>query len=335
MFPKKLKAAIIDSGVRKDHPRFLDDDIIGFHFSESIRDNNFEDSIGHGTAIYGIMREAAPFCEITNIKIVEEDDCVDEETLIGVLEYIYQHQKFNLINISASISICSRYDRLKNICEKLKVGGTILVSSFDNTGSMSYPAAFDSVIGVTSDAYCHLTSDISFVENSPVNIGAKGSVQRLCWKSPDYVLLGGNSFACAHVSVEILKLLNEGNFDFNNCRESLRMHAKYIYSFPNPQRVDIIPNKIRKAALFPFNKEMHSLIRFSELLNFEIVDVYDVRYSGHVGADTDHVLNEKCNSNFKIKNVDLVDWSCIDTFILGHTDELSNATNSIGLKKNF
>ena len=41
--------------------------------------------------------------------------------------------------------------------------------------------------------------------------------------------------------------------------------------------------EIKKAIVFPFNKEMHSLARFSDLLNFEILDFYDTKFSGNMG----------------------------------------------------
>lgn len=44
--------------------------------------------------------------------------------------------------------------------------------------------------------------------------------------------------------------------------------------------------KIKKAALFPFNKEMHSILRFEDKLDFEITDVYDTKYSLRVGKNT-------------------------------------------------
>lgn len=335
MDSEKLKVAIIDSGVRTNHPRFTGDTIEGFHFASSGCDSNFEDVIGHGTAVYGIIREVASFCEITNIKITDRSDSVDETVLIGVLEYICEHLEFDLINLSASISICEQYERLNDVCERIREKGTVLVSSFDNIGSISYPAAFNNVIGVTSDPYCHRNSDIAFVENSPVNLGANGGVQRLCWTSPDYVFLGGNSFACAHASVEILNIMRKNSAFSKGIQKSIKSSAKYIYPFEDRRTHKIASHHIQRAALFPFNKEMHSLIRFSDLLKFDIINVYDIKYSGNIGATTDHILKEKNAKDFQIKNIDNIDWSSIDTLILGHTDELSYAIDHVELQSDI
>lgn len=87
--------------------------------------------------------------------------------------------------------------------------------------------------------------------------------------------------------------------------------------------------EIKKAALFPFNKEMHGLIRFSDSLNFEIVAVYDTKYLARVGADTKVLLHEDVKS-LTIRNVDDIKWEEFDTLILGHLEEL----DSMGVKDN-
>lgn len=51
---------------------------------------------------------------------------------------------------------------------------------------------------------------------------------------------------------------------------------------------------IKKAALFPYAKEMHSLIRYADMLPFSIEKVYDTRFSMYTGATTKHLLNDSC-----------------------------------------
>lgn len=87
-----------------------------------------------------------------------------------------------------------------NICKKLTDKGVILVSAFDNSGTISYPAAFENVIGVISGPNCKKSSDFEYMDDTVVNVGAKGGIQRIAWKEPNYILMGGNSFACAYVT---------------------------------------------------------------------------------------------------------------------------------------
>ncbi len=56
---------IIDSGVNLLHPEIIKESINGIHISHSISngltiDSTIQDRIGHGTAIYSIIKKCAP-----------------------------------------------------------------------------------------------------------------------------------------------------------------------------------------------------------------------------------------------------------------------------------
>ena len=74
---KKIKIAILDSGVRKDHPAFSTKTINGFSLriiDESVKQYaEFIDNIGHGTAIFYLIDNLLNNVEITNIKIYDID----------------------------------------------------------------------------------------------------------------------------------------------------------------------------------------------------------------------------------------------------------------------
>lgn len=61
------------------------------------------------------------------------------------------------------------------------------------------------------------------------------------------------------------------------------------------------------------------------MLSFEIVDVFDLKYTARVGAMTDQILGERCHNNYLIKDINDIDMNSFDTFILGHTEEISSA----------
>ncbi len=64
--------------------------------------------------------------------------------------------------------------------------------------------------------------------------------------------------------------------------------------------------KIKKAALFPFNKEMHSILRFEDKLDFEITDVYDTKYSLRVGKNTNKEVKSDSSGHI-IKNIEKIE----------------------------
>lgn len=320
----KISLAIIDSGVSLQHPDFKDDAVEGLSITQEEISQDFQDQNGHGTAIYGILRDTREYCSIVNIKILDADEA-KESTLIAALRYCLAHH-VQLVNISAGLTICFS-NELEKICQELEAAGTIIVSAFANDGSVSYPAAYSSVIGVDSGDFCFTKNELEYVENSIVNIRAYGRIQRLRWLSPPMLMLGGSSFACAHVTCMAAELMATGYSGKEAILAQLKLKAKYMWKPLLPDPKDKLTHTIKKAALFPFNKEMHGLIRFGDLLSFEITDVYDVKYSGHVGAATDHLLGDQTVTSLKIQNISKIDWERIDTLILGHMEQLSAAIN--------
>jgi uncharacterized NAD-dependent epimerase/dehydratase family protein len=141
-------------------------------------------------------------------------------------------------------------------------------------------------------------------------------------------MLGGSSFACAHVTVQAARFLHEGIKGMPSVLESFKNIAVKKYSYGSDNVINKQSKKliIKKAALFPFFKEMHSIIRFSDLLDFEVVDVYDSKYSANVGSTTDHIMKDSV-PGFIIKNIDQINWDAFDTLILGHLNELTDLIN--------
>lgn len=332
---KKIKIAIIDSGLNCEHPAFSDSKpiLIGGE-----ADERASEIYGHGTAVYNIIRKVENIAEITNFKLDDVENGVCEEELVYILRKIKNEYEFDIINLSLGISVCENIDELYSVCSELVDLGTMIISAFDNTGSISFPAAFENVIGVTAGQSCTRITDFEYTQDTVVNLGAKGDIQRLAWNNPDYIMLGGNSFACAHVTVQVAKFLAESINGFDNIMNAFKSISKSQYA----SEADLmrrnsdgsLPFQIKKAALFPFNKEMHSLIRFSSELDFEIVAVYDSKYSANVGSTTSHIMKSDV-ACLPIQNISKIQWNTFDTLILGHVDEISNLINKHDLKKNL
>ncbi len=204
------------------------------------------------------------------------------------------------------------------MCRQLQRKRKYLVSAFDNNGSISYPAAFETVIGVTTGCECYHNNDFYIVNNSMVNVCAKGRTQRLIWLQDNLLIGSGNSYACAHITGILSKdIRNHDPKDIlvGKCRGVIDVGEEKRATFINPVA------KYKKAVAFPFNKEMHSIVRFCNQLCFELVDIYDHKYSARIGAFTNDLLKFLCPQNYCIRNIENIDWNSFDTFILGHTDE--------------
>ena len=87
-----MKVVIVDSGVNKTHPIFknTNTNICSMQYQDGyiINADKDNDSFGHGTAISGIISRNNSDVEITVIGIPDLENGLDENILIGVLNYI-------------------------------------------------------------------------------------------------------------------------------------------------------------------------------------------------------------------------------------------------------
>lgn len=304
-----IRIAVIDSGIFIKHPVFDNVNICDYSFGDVLSPINTKPNNGHGTAICGIIARSLPNAEIISVRLFEGDNHIGELQLIKVLKYIYENLHVDIINLSLGLSVCERNHELYDICELINKNGTIIVSAFDNNGCISYPAAFDNVIGVVSGTKTRKNDDFEFVEDNVVNIKAKGGMQRVAWNDPDYIMMSGNSFACAYVTVQVAKyIIKEGTLAQSTILNRFRDISVSQYYIPNYNENTEMSLEIKNAALFPFNKEMHSLVRYFDDLTFNIVEVYDSKYSGTVGASIRQLLKDNTVLDRKIKSIDKIEW---------------------------
>ena len=326
-----VKLFIVDTGIKADHVEFKNINIADkFGITGGRKSADYNDYFGHGTAIASIISRHIgnnPDIEITCVRIFTTEMRLQEEQLISALEFIYKNYDPDIINLSLGLNVCERIKDLRDICEKLTDRGTVIVAAFDNSGAISYPAAFKNVIGVTTGSSCFKTNDFEHVDDSVVNVAAFGNIQRIAWVSPPYIMLSGNSFACAHASAKIAEIMSGGIRDREMILNEIKKISKVRYNTEKYIETPGIPYKIYKSVLFPFNKEMHALLRFPELIPFEISGVYDTVYSGAVGSTTGRVMSDPVSKSYKINNIKNIEWDSFDTLIIGHTDALSSILN--------
>lgn len=323
----KINIVIIDTGISEEH---LNDNVKGISLVGGVESYDIIDRIGHGTAIYNIIKKEIPNANFFIIKIRNSiNDEVSQVDLENALEYIINNINADIVNISQGLNCINNDSKLYDLCEYLKEMNTIIVSAFDNDGAIAYPAAFKNVIGVTNSTNCLRNIDFEFISNNEVNIAANGNIQRVIWLNGKHIFITGDSFACAHVSTHICKLIENKKTTF----ASVMKHFESNYSKANEKKIEkpiwlnnIYKFKPNNVALFPYCKEISSLLRFQHLLPFNIADVYCSRHSFYVGSSVRNIMDNYTNDkDFIIKSIDKIDWDSIDMLVIGHLDKLSSA----------
>lgn len=253
---ENIKIVVIDSGIDGSHNIFNNVVITEFTYDEEENDwkeNNKPVINGHGTAIASAIVKNVDINKLISFRITDEED-VETSRLVDALEYIYDNIECNLINLSVGITLYS--DELEYVCRRLNEKGIIIVSAFANEGCVSYPAAYDFVIGIDSTENINSFKDYIYVENSIVNIGCMHGIQRLAWLNGEYQLVMGNSFITPLITARIASYLQKGIKPQEVwCalkKDAVRIiKGKYAAKTDKNQEKEIF--QIRKAVIFPYN----------------------------------------------------------------------------------
>jgi hypothetical protein len=324
-----MNVVIIDSGISLDIiPNISNGIAITKKGNEFLAAEEFNDEIGHGTAVAQLFLKNIENKKDLILNVIKLEGSskygYNIDTLLYALDYLNKKFSCDLLIICSGIRTYSPdlHSKLKDLYNK----GTIIFSAFDNYGSMSYPAAFDCVIGV--DIYEFVNTEkhafISF-KDGPINIIANNKPFKVKWLDEKNNIVKGSSFACADIAGIF------ANYHMMNLENSIRKNCyNFLTYYSSDDNIKIkhqknTLNNCKIAVAFPFNKEIHALALNQDLLLFEMLDFYDVRQSGRVNIEIQKLL--RCQKNTKkIKNIDDLDWEGdFDTFILGHCDKLRNS----------
>ena len=325
-----VKIVVLDSGLdskSKVAKKMSFESGIGFYendLGQVVQYNGAIDDIGHGTAIASLISLEVPNAQIIPIKIIDKKHNNSIDTMLEALRYVRDHVKCDLINISVGVTCSDKIDELYSLCKSIVNKGIYIVSAFDNSNLDTYPAAFDCVFGVEGDDTIP-TLDGYYYDKALNNIKLKNAQKRIEWLDNNMETVYGNSFLAPHVTAALSKLVQFYNVAFTVIKNKLVDSCQKVIKVQRELSTKTL-FKIQKAVVFPFNKEVHSLARYKDLLQFDINDFYDVKYTGNVGKTLRELQGiDNQYGQKRIKSIDTLDWEDdFDTIILGHVSQLSN-----------
>lgn len=219
-----MKILVLDSGLDVQSPFAQKNDFKGgleFYVDDTgnikTKTSAFDD-IGHGTAVVSIIDRLVPTAEIVPIKIVRNGMISGADVLIYALEYIYDNIPCNIINISAGIVCCDNIPALREVCMKIIKLGTVIISAFDNGGAISYPAAFDNIIGIDGDINNRNINSYEYISGSNANFCGAKIEQRVPWLHGTKEIVSGNSFIAPYFTAWIALEFDGKDVDFNKAK---------------------------------------------------------------------------------------------------------------------
>lgn len=312
---KKVKVAILDSGINQ----IFDNKI---NCISLLGDKDTNDYLGHGTGVSHIIISNCN-AEVIMIKITNLEENLYSKDLILGLEYIYENLDVDIINLSLGTIHSELKEELKDICDKIISKGIIIVSSFSNDGSISYPAGFKNVIGVDVNKNIYNIKEYEYIEGGIINIRGANIKQYLPYNKDKIQYVMGTSFIAPYITAKISNYIENGITKLEDIKENLKSDAKRIIYNTD---YEVINNsfEIKKAVLFPFNKEIRNILKFNNLTKFEINGVFDFKFMKTINKTCDNSTKSYVKSDLKILSFDNINWEdSFDTFILGHVKEVS------------
>lgn len=317
------RIAIIDTGL--DHIHSFYQGKLESFFSVTrhgtVEESSVCDEHGHGTAIAYIINKHVQFYTLRVYKTFDEQLRTNSERLITALKHV-QSWRPHIVNLSLGMLNRNNLAEIKQVCEELVNQGTIIVAAASETEQIPcWPADFPFVIKVRSSNETIPT--YIYYEGRPITIVTYSSRQRVAWKNGQYSLGYGNSFACAKMTGIIASML----LSSPSCNIELALKQNALSCHWNESSISksclLDLSAIKSVALFPYNKEMHSLIRFRDMLPFDIKSVCDFPFSKRIGMDAGEAIGvEPCGIIVQSKFQSILD-SGVDTVILGDLSEIS------------
>lgn len=310
---------------------------------EGVAPLNWSDRIGHGTACAGIISRKAPNARLFPIKVFANDLVTDTGRLIDGIEWGVEHG-LKVLNLSLGTTETAAREELAVVCKAASEKRVLLVAATSNDGRASWPASLPGVFGVAAGK---VTGKYSFFfqASEAIQFIARGDPQRLDWIDGHQVFLGGSSFAAPHVTAILALLLERypgATFeDLCSILERLSLPERptlvdpqtAMVSLPSPLGKDA-PERlgdlhqqtaldwVKRAVIYPYNKEMHSLVRGRTQLCFELTQVVDVVGGRCIGRDSGAVIGIEDTGIVVHKDLE----GClgdVDTVVVGYLDQIS------------
>ncbi|SDY46768.1 Subtilase family protein [Amycolatopsis xylanica] len=170
-------------------------------------DGDHEDLFGHGTACAGIIRRAAPEAALYSVRVLSTTLSGTGVALLAGLRWALDHG-IGVINLSLSTKRREHFAALHEIADRAYFRNTVLIAAVNNVPAVSYPAEFASVFSV---AACEGTGPfvLRYNPSPPVEFGAPGIAVEVPWAGGGTVTATGNSFAAAHVTGLVARVLGK------------------------------------------------------------------------------------------------------------------------------
>jgi subtilisin len=206
-----VRVAVIDSGIDADHPAIGSvqgyAEIVERSDGLALDTAVHNDVFGHGTACAGIIRAAAPDCELYSVRALKSQLTGGGAVFIAAIRWAIE-QRMHVCNLSLGTTKRELFAALHQLTDLAYHRNVMLVSAANNMPIASFPSTYASVFSVASHG--EPDSALFFYNpEPPVEFGARGINVRVAWQAGGWTTATGNSFAAPHITGLIARILGK------------------------------------------------------------------------------------------------------------------------------
>lgn len=150
-----VRVAVIDSGVNPGHPhigRLAGGVSIGA--DGEIRDGDYLDLLGHGTAVMAAIQEKAPEADYFAVRLFHDALRAKTSGLLHAIEWAIR-EKMDVVNLSLGTRNIRFADSFRVLVKQAAAKGVTLVAAREADGEPCLPGSLPEVIGVALDWTLH------------------------------------------------------------------------------------------------------------------------------------------------------------------------------------
>jgi hypothetical protein len=207
---------------------------IAFGLGESgevVACEDFFDSMGHGTAIAGVIREQVPQARLYAVRIFHGELEAPVAVLQAALDWAVR-KRTKMIHLSLGTERQEYRHDLDRLCRQACEQDIVIVAAARTPEDRIFPGAFESVIGVCWDRTCEEGSIVHH-PGKTVEFGACGRPRPLPGV-PEEKNFRGSSFAAARVTGMAARMLEENPMQGTRwVRQALKRMAEEENTYGN------------------------------------------------------------------------------------------------------
>ena len=204
---RRVRVAMLDSGVYTGNAhiqRGLEGGVS--ILPDGVERPEFQDTLGHGTAVCAVLQQMAPEADLYSVKIFDKRLATSLPIVLRAIDWCLK-QEIDIINLSLGTANEEHRPLFLAAIDRVQKSGALLVSAYAVTGTLMLPGALPRVVGVVEDATCPRETYRVICEGTtrfaacPFPLDIAGV--------PRERNIHGVSFAVAHISSQIAKRWHE------------------------------------------------------------------------------------------------------------------------------